>query len=256
MKFLSRCPGTRGKKGFTPIEDRGFTPIEDRGFTLLEVLIAIFILAIIMTIVFGSFTGIVVSSSEAERKIDLYQTARSLMDIFSADIRGIFPQPAEDEGYFFKASLDETVGMDTVPRLDFITTHSLLIGLEKNPFLSEVTYTLRKDPRSELYTLIRRSESPPSYPFEEGGKEIPLCRTIESFNIQLITDEEPSKEMTGQIPRAMIIEFTLNLNGEKENFVTMVRPMITLGAPGAGVPGSAKSRQESQSAKPESKIGR
>ena len=222
----------------------------------MEILIAIFILAIIMTVIFGSFTGIVASSSEAERRVDLYQTARSLMDIFSADIRGIFPQPAEDGGYFFKASLDETVGMDTLPRLQFITTHSLLIGLEKNPFLSEVTYSLRKNPKSELYTLIRRSESPPSYPFDEGGKEVPLCRIIESFNVQLISEEEPAKELTGQLPRAMIIEFTLNLDGEKENFTTMVRPMITLGAPGAGVPGSGKGRQESERPKTESKTGR
>ncbi len=226
MKSLRRRPGTR----------------EKNGFTLLEILIAIFILAIIMTILFGSFTGIVSSSSDAERKVDLYQTARSLMDIFSADIRGIFPQPGEDGGYFFKGSLDETVGMETVPRLDFITTHSLLIGLEKNPFLSEVTYTLRKDPKAELYTLIRRSESPPAYPFDEGGKEIPLCRIIESFNIQLITDEEPTKELKGQMPRALIVEFTLNLDGEKENFVTMVRPMITLGALGEGVPAPGKGR--------------
>ena len=61
-------------------------PAGEKGFTLLEILIAIFILAIIMAIVLGPFTGIMASSREAERKIDLYQTARSVMDIISADI--------------------------------------------------------------------------------------------------------------------------------------------------------------------------
>jgi hypothetical protein len=54
----------------------------------------------------------------------------------------------------------------------------------------------------------------------------------------------------------MILEFALNLDGEKENFVTMVRPMITLGVPGAGVPGSGRGMRESESAKTESKTGR
>jgi len=213
------------------------------GFTLLEILIAIFILAIIMTIVLGPFTGIMANSREAERKIDLYQTARSLTDILSADIRGIFPQPAGDEGYFFRASEEELDGMTTAPRLDFITTHSLLIRPQRNRFLSEVTYLLRKNAKDGLYTLIRRSESPPSAPFDEGGKEVPLCRIIESFRIQPISEDEDIKGQTGEIPRALRIDFTLNLEGEKGNFVTMVRPMITAGA---GLPGPEKGIRRDQ----------
>jgi prepilin-type N-terminal cleavage/methylation domain-containing protein len=211
---------------------------EKKGFTLLEILIAIFILAIIMTIVLGPFTGIMASSREAERKVDLYQTARSLMDLISADIRGVFPQPAGDEGHFFRVTEEESEGITTMPRLDFITTHSLSIGPPRARFLSEVTYLLRKNPKNELYTLIRRSESPPSEPFDEGGKEVPLCRTIESFRIQSVSEDEATKGITGEIPRALVIDFTLNLEGEKENFVTMVRPMVAAGALREGLPGS------------------
>lgn len=211
-----------------------------KGFTLLEILIAIFILAIIMTIVLGPFTGIMASSREAERKIDLYQTARSLMDLLSADIRGIFPQPAGDEGYFFRATEERLDGMTTMPRLDFVTTHSLFIGPQRNRFLSEVTYSFRKNPQDGLYTFIRRSESPPSEPFDEGGKEVPLCRIIENFRIQSISEDEAASEVTGGIPRALIIDFTLNLDGEKENFVTMARPMVAVGTLREGIPGSGR----------------
>ena len=183
-----------------------------------------------MTIVLGPFTGIMASSREAERKVDLYQTARSLMDLISADIRGIFPQPEGDQGYFFRASEENVEGMTTMPRVDFVTTHSLFIGPQRNSFLSEVTYFLRKNPKDGLYTLIRRSESPPSEPFDEGGKEVPLCRIIESFRFQPVSEDEANTEANGEIPRALIVDFTLNLDGEKENFVTMVRPMVAAGA--------------------------
>ncbi len=222
MKLSKSYRGHFGKKG---------------GFTLLEILIAIFILAIIMTIVLGPFTGILASSREAERKVDLYQLGRSLMDFLSADIRGFFPQPAGEDGFFFRASEENLEGMTTMPRLDFITSHSLMIGPQRNRFLSEVTYFLRKNPKDEMYTLIRRSESPPTEPFDEGGKEVPLCRIIETFRVQSVSRDEAIGELTGEIPRALIIDFTLNLDGEKENFVTMVRPMVTLGASVEGIPG-------------------
>ena len=237
----SAIPPNSSERGILAFSREG-----EKGFTLLEILIAIFILAIIMTIVLGPFTGIMASSREAERKIDLYQTARSLMDLIAADIRGIFPQPAGDEGYFFRATEEGFAGMTTLPRLDFITTHSLHIGPQRNRFLSEVTYFLRKNPKDEMYTLIRRSESPPSEPFDEGGKEVPLCRIIERLRIQPISEDEAITEVTGEIPRALIIEFTLNLEGEKENFVTMVRPMVAVGTLREGIPGLGRGNKRGE----------
>jgi prepilin-type N-terminal cleavage/methylation domain-containing protein len=230
MKLSLFCPGYSGKKGFT----------------LLEILIAIFILAIILTIVLGPFTGIMASSREAERKIDLYQTARSLMDLISADIRGIFPQPVEEGGLMFRITEERLEGMTTMPRLDFVTTHSLLIGPQRNRFLSEVTYSLRKNPQNELYTFIRRAESPPSEPFDEGGREVALCRIIENFRIQSVSEDEAASETAGEIPRALMIDFTLNLDGERENFVTMVRPMVAAGALREGIPGSGRGNQRTE----------
>jgi prepilin-type N-terminal cleavage/methylation domain-containing protein len=208
---------------------RGAQEHRKQGFTLLEILIAIFLLAVVMAIVLGPFTEIIASSRDAERKVDLYQTARSLMDILSADIRGIYEPSTEGEDLSFKASLENVDLSSSMPRLDFVTTHSLAIGPQKNPFLTEVGYRLRKDPKGELYTLWRRTESPPLEPLDEGGREIPICRIIERFKMEFMYGDESTTELTDQIPRAIIIDFTLNLDGERENFVTMVRPMITAG---------------------------
>jgi prepilin-type N-terminal cleavage/methylation domain-containing protein len=218
--------------------DRGTRQVRKQGFTLLEILIAIFLLALVMAIVLGPFTGIIASSRDAETKVDLYQTARSVMDILSADIRGIYELSMEDGGPSFKASMESVDSGEPMPRLDFATTHSLAIGHQKNPFLTEVGYRLRKNPNSGLYTLWRRTESPPSEPLDEGGREIPICRIVERFKLEFLYGDEPTTELTDQIPRAIIIDFTLNLDGERENFVTMVRPMITGAGRGNEVPGT------------------
>jgi len=118
----------------------------EHGFTLLEILIAIFLLALVVAMVLGPFTGIIAASREAERKVDLYQTARSLMDILAADIRGIFALPAEGGEVSFKASV-ESVDLDMpTPRLDFVTTHSLVIGPQQKPFL-----TIQREVLSQTY---------------------------------------------------------------------------------------------------------
>jgi hypothetical protein len=124
-----------------------------------------------------------------------------------------------------------------MPRLDFVTTNSLAMGAQKNPFLTEVGYRLRKDPKGELYTLWRKTQSPPLDPLGEGGREIPLCRIIERFKLEFRYGDEWTTELTDQIPRAIIIDFTLNLDGERGNFVTMVRPMITAATSPETTPG-------------------
>ena len=196
------------------------------GFTLMEILIAVVILGIVMATILGTFTGIISSSRIAEKRAELYQTGRAVMDLLSTDIRGLFKQPVGEKSYFFWG-VHETIDNQSMSGMDFITTNSLVIGRQKNPFLSEVGYRMKKNTGEELYTLWRRMQSPPGIPFEEGGKEVPVCRIIEKFRLEFVVDGVKKEGLTDQIPSSIIIDFMLNLNGERERFVTMVRPMVS-----------------------------
>ena len=198
---------------------------KNNGFTLIEILIAIFILGIVMATVLGTFTGIISNSREAEKRAELYQTGRALMDIISADIRGMFRQPAKGGGSFFMGTM-ETVDGKSMSRMDFVTTNSSTIGNRKNPFLSEIGYRAKKDPTENIYSLWRRSQSPPEYPLGEGGREVPLCRVMESFRLEFVYNNDRKENLLNLTPEAIIIGFTLDLDGERENFDTMVRPMV------------------------------
>jgi len=194
----------------------------------MEILIAIFILGIVMATILGTFTGIITSSRIAEKRAELYQTGRAVMDLISADIRGIFNQAAGGKGSFFLGAI-ETIEDKSMSKMDFVTTNSLPGRLGKNPFLSERGYRVKKNPKGSLYSLWRRSQSPAQDSFQDGGMEVPVCRIIESFNLEFMLNNDKNRGLSNSIPEAVIIDFTLNLDGEKESFVTMVRPMITAG---------------------------
>ena len=180
-----------------------------------------------MATVLGTFTGIISTSREAGKRAELYQTGRALMDIISTDIRGMLKY-AERGGSFFMGVM-ETVEGKSMSKMDFVTTNSLTIGTRRNPFLSEVGYRAKRNSKEDTYSLWRRSQSPPEQPLEEGGREVPLCRIIESFRLEFVYNNDRRKDLLNSIPEAIIIGFTLNLDGERANFDTMVRPMINVG---------------------------
>ena len=196
---------------------------KNKGFTLLEILIAISILGIIMATIFGTFTGVISSSGHTEKRVELYQTGRAVMDLIAKDIRGILNTSGE-EGLFFLGVIESVEGK-SMSRMDFITTNSLSIGIDKNPFISEVGYRMKKGLKKDIYSLWRRAQSPPEYPYEKGGKEVPVCRIIEKFKLDFIFNNDIINDLQGSMPAAVIIDITLNQDGERENFITMVRPM-------------------------------
>jgi type II secretion system protein J len=196
------------------------------GFTLLEILVAIAIISIVLATLLGVFTGIVSSSQNASKKAELYQTGRALLDLMCADIRGFFPLPnAEGEIFFIGFSSTSQDDQELV-RMDFTTTHTLPVGIERNPFLCEVGYRVQKNRSDPLFTLWRRAEYPPALPFQEGGREVPVCRILESFRLEFVTRDDRKPSLNGGVPEAVVVSLALNMDGEREHFVTMVRPMV------------------------------
>jgi type II secretory pathway component PulJ len=197
-----------------------------RAFTLVEILVAITMIALIMATVFGTFTGVISSSRHAEKKAELYQIGRTVMDLLCADLRGFSALRLPEEGVFFVGDMETVEGGLEVSRADFITTHSLSIGLRKVPFLSEVGYRVRRNPQGGLYSLWRRAQQPPQEPYLEGGSEVPICRVLESFHLEFLNRDDRNARLLNVAPSAVIVSFSLNLDGEREHFVTMVRPMV------------------------------
>jgi general secretion pathway protein J len=62
--------------------------IQRSGFTLLEILVAMFILAIVLTTIFGTFSETLKNINHAESQADIYQMARVALKIMNEDLEG------------------------------------------------------------------------------------------------------------------------------------------------------------------------
>ncbi|PKN64437.1 MAG: hypothetical protein CVU57_14450 [Deltaproteobacteria bacterium HGW-Deltaproteobacteria-15] len=196
------------------------------GFTLLEILIALAMTGLILGTLLVVFTGMMSSSAYSSRKAELYQTGRAVMDLICADVRGFLPLSSLEGEVFFQGITAVSNDDQEATRLSLITTNTLTAGIGRNPFLSEIGYSVKKNPKDDLYSLWRRAEYPPSLPYEEGGSEVPICRILENFHLGFITSSGTNHHLIRGAPKAVILSFTLNLEGEREHFVTMVRPMV------------------------------
>ena len=63
--------------------------MEERGFTLLEILIAIFMLALVVSAVFGAFSGTFKVVNETEVQEEIYATARVALERISEDLASV-----------------------------------------------------------------------------------------------------------------------------------------------------------------------
>jgi len=65
-------------------------PVTNRGFTLLEILIAIFILVLVVSAVFGAFSGTFKVVTDTEVQGEIYATARVALERISEDLASVY----------------------------------------------------------------------------------------------------------------------------------------------------------------------
>ena len=64
-------------------------PVVNRGFTLLEILLAIFMLTLVVSAVFGAFSGTFKVVNETEAQEEIYATARVALERISEDLASV-----------------------------------------------------------------------------------------------------------------------------------------------------------------------
>jgi len=124
----------------------------DSGFTLVEVLVAISLLTIVLTSIYGIFSAV----SSAKERLDSdstdYQLARVLFDRLGRELRSYHPVA--------QLSFKGRGSADTLSSLEFTTRAvSPLAGEETG--IALVRYWLEPDPQSDQNTgVLLRSETP------------------------------------------------------------------------------------------------
>src|SRR3989304_519067 len=89
--------------------------IRQRGFTLIEILLALVILGIILTTVYGALSRTLFSKNVAEERGELFANGRDAVLKMASEIEAAMPPPSGDRIYFRGSG-----GQGQVPSLEFV----------------------------------------------------------------------------------------------------------------------------------------
>jgi general secretion pathway protein J len=199
---------------------------QSRGFTLLEVLLAVSILAIILGVIYASFSTAARNVEQAEIVRDTTDLARTLVAKVSDDINNAYCGPVAAGKVVFYGKKKEQEISGNKHRLDEIYLTTLTNWRKpdsKETDLWEIGYYFGE--KQSGYTLMRREKRELSNDLAplEGGIVFELSQKITEFRLRYFNgstwSDEWSNSSSCNLP--MAVEISLALENERL-YVTQV----------------------------------
>ena len=194
-------------------------PAGHKGFTLIEVLVAMMITAIVLTSIYGIFSGISTARERIETDGGAYHQARVLFDRLGREIRST----TLGAGGIFIGGRDE----DDRPFLEMTTTVSSPVGGTVTG-LARVRYELRDDPEDTAgpKDVLMRRETSPLHVDRGEAAEYRLAGDIIAMNFRYYDGREWREEWNAgnqnALPRMVEISLVLDAGGRELPFRTAV----------------------------------
>jgi general secretion pathway protein J len=212
-----------------------------KGFTLIEILIAVFILGIVLSTVYASYTGTFRTIRATETDAELYGMARTVLERMTRDLEAV----ALWKGAFTFAARPYYLGDREFTRLTFRSTaHIAFSEKEETAGIAVIEYGVEEGTEKEGYALFR-SDSLHRDPEKEAAPTggFLLCDRVETLTYRFFDsagkeyetwdngDDEAQKKKA-----PAMVEIRLGLVNEKDRehpfpFMTRVRlplsPMVT-----------------------------
>jgi type II secretion system protein J len=193
-----------------------------RGFTLLEILIAIAILALVVSSLYGAYSGTLDTTEMVESIRDVDQVARVALTQMVDDFKSIYYQKAQGEDeespYSFGGVTEVEgeggviVAFATTARLDFDMTFP-------SQRINRVSYVIEKQLDNEkLYRLVRREVPFADLSGERQEVVVEIADGIESLSLAYFDEDgqqfsQWDSKAEGLLPR--LVQIRLQMAGEK-----------------------------------------
>lgn len=205
-----------------------------QAFTLIEVLVALAILAILTTLIYGTFTQSHNVSTRLETTSERYQAVRQLFQIMLDDLTA---------AYYLEQTVTNqtpiTVFIGTSPGAtdSFLTTQPLLrfttLGHRRwqpnspETDLSLVEYQIKKDTDSDLLSLLHREETNLLSSTEASTEEYELADGLKGLSVRFFdgtawADSWDAAAKQG-LPQAVEVKFVLPIENEDRKFSFLAR---------------------------------
>jgi len=208
------------------------------GFTLLEILLAIFILAIVMSLVFGSFQGVFSSADRINATSDLYEMAGAGLVRISADLTALHiaqkprykpPDIDSDPDPYRIEGTTEYMGGRSYAMLRFTSLAHLPMGRNPRNGIARIVYYVQAAPNG-TYALHRSDALYPFAEFKPSASDPIVCEQVRAFKvIYYDKDGRESEEWDSEsdtfensTPRTIGIRLTLGSEESDYEFSTEV----------------------------------
>ncbi|MFC1534077.1 type II secretion system protein J [Thermodesulfobacteriota bacterium] len=162
------------------------------GFTLIEILIAIFILAVVLSILYSSYSGTLRIIDETESEAVVYEMARITLERIVYDLKSAYfyksiKTPDSEENTLLEAGfLGEDISLDGrgTDKMRFNSRAHLALDDENEAVRSAVIAYYVKESEGEDGLILYRSDTPEfQEPPEEEEGGLVLCDGLYSVNI-------------------------------------------------------------------------
>lgn len=204
-----------------------------RGFTLLEVMIALSILAVLATLVWSTFSPTMDAKNLAAEQADKYHGLRLAMGRMTREISMAFISDRYDaRRYRERPTRFVASDSGSNDRLLFTTmAHERLYEDAKASDQAVVEYRLDRDPEDrDKKALIRREKTVIDEDLDDGGVEVVLASGIEGLDFEYWDPQEKEWERewdttrierAGRLPERVRITLTApGDDGKERKFVT------------------------------------
>jgi general secretion pathway protein J len=210
----------------------------NRGFTLLEIMIAIFIFAVVITTIFTSYNAISSGNEIIDQNTASYEMATNCMNRMIIDLKSIYlslppgySPPALGEPPELYRIVGETIDIQgkAFPRLRFTSLSHIPFGEKRESGIAEIVYYVQAAEDGN-YVLKRADKLYPYGEFEEKSGDPVLCRNVKSLTFKYYDRDgteydlwdSDSEEFGYSTPETIDIKLELAEGSDSFAFETMV----------------------------------
>jgi len=163
-----------------------------RGFTLIEILVAVFILAIVVSLVMGSFSGIYEGAERINIGSDLHELGNACLNRMTTDLQSMHvaayprykrPDIDDDPEIYHVKGEKRSSGGTTFGWLRFTSMAHLPFNQQVNEGIAEIVYYVQQTPENDF--ILRRADKLYPYPeeFEESDTDPIMCEQLRRFEL-------------------------------------------------------------------------
>ena len=212
---------------------------KEKGFTIFEIMIAIFIFAMLVVLLFNSHNIVLSNTESIKTGMDNIEIAKNCIDRMITDLQSIYlalppaysPPDFDDPPDPYRVVGEATdAGAGTFGRLRFTSSAHLSFGHEASPEgIAEIVYYAQEDGDGNV--LMRRADN--LYPFEEfeeNENDPALCLAVRSLTFTYYDEEgaafehwdSESADSGYATPRAVGIAMTMGDPSTPDGYETRI----------------------------------